>query len=77
MSKKIHRLRRLSGAVLLVFLTGVPFLRIRGESVFRFDIPSLRLLFFGTSIWLADFFIILIAVIFLAFLIIFTTTVFG
>ena len=77
MSKKFHRLRRLSGAVLLVFLIGVPFLRIRGESVFRFDIPSLQLLFFGTSIWLADFFIILIAVIFLTFLIIFTTTVFG
>lgn len=77
MSKKFHRLRRLSGSVLLLVLIGLPFLQIHGESAFRFDIPSLRLLFFGTEIWLADFFIILIAVIFLTFLTLFTTTVFG
>jgi cytochrome c oxidase accessory protein FixG len=77
MSKKFHRLRRFSGAVLLALLIGVPFLRIHGESAFRFDIPSLRLLFFGTEIWLADFFIILIAVIFLTFLTLFATTIFG
>jgi len=77
MSKKLHRLRRFSGSVLLLVLIGLPFLQIHGESAFRFDIPSLRLLFFGTEIWLADFFIILIAVIFLTFLTLFTTTVFG
>jgi cytochrome c oxidase accessory protein FixG len=77
MSKKFHRLRRFSGAVLLLVLIGLPFLRIHGESAFRFDIPSLRLLFFGTEIWLADFFIILIAAIFLTFLTLFATTVFG
>jgi cytochrome c oxidase accessory protein FixG len=77
MSKKFHRLRRFSGAVLLLIIISLPFLRIHGESAFRFDIPSLRLLFFGTEIWLADFFIILIAVIFLTFLTIFTTTIFG
>lgn len=77
MSKKYHRLRRFSGSVLLLVLIGLPFLQIHGESAFRFDIPSLRLLFFGTEIWLADFFIILIAVIFLTFLTLFTTTVFG
>jgi cytochrome c oxidase accessory protein FixG len=77
MSKKFHRLRRLSGIVLLMLLIGVPFLRIRGESAFRFDVPSLRLLFFGTEIWMQDFFIILIAVIFLTFFTLFTTTVFG
>ncbi len=77
MIKKFHKLRRFSGAVLLLVLIGLPFLRIHGESAFRFDIPSLRLLFFGTEIWLADFFIILIAVIFLTFLTLFTTTVFG
>ncbi|HUI67635.1 MAG TPA: 4Fe-4S dicluster domain-containing protein [Nitrospirota bacterium] len=77
MSNKFHRLRRFSGAVLLFILISLPFLRIHGESAFRFDIPSLRLLIFGTEIWLADFFIILIAVIFLTFLTIFTTTIFG
>ncbi len=77
MTRKFHRLRRLTGAVLLLILIGLPFLRVDGESAFRFDIPSLRLLFFGTEIWMADFFIILIAVIFLTFLTLFTTTVFG
>ena len=39
MSRKFHRLRRFSGAVLLLILIGLPFLRVRGESAFRFDIP--------------------------------------
>jgi len=77
MSKKFHRLRRITGAALLLILVLLPFLQIHGESAFRFDIPSLRLLFFGTDIWLADFFIFLIAVIFLTFLTMFTTTIFG
>jgi len=77
MIKKYHITRRLSGAVLITILIGLPFLRVHGESAFRFDIPSLRLLFFGTEIWMADFFIILVAVIFLTFLTLFTTTVLG
>jgi polyferredoxin len=77
MIKKYHITRRLSGAVLITILIGLPFLRVHGESAFRFDIPSLRLLFFGTGIWMADFFIILVAVIFLTFLTLFTTTVLG
>lgn len=77
MKKKFHRLRRLTGLVLLIALIGFPFLQIKGQSAFRFDIPTLRLLFFGTEIWMADFFIILIAVIFLTFLTLFVTTVFG
>jgi cytochrome c oxidase accessory protein FixG len=77
MIRKFHKLRRLTGAFLLALLIGIPFLRIGGESAFRFDVPSLRLLFFGTEIWMADFFIILIAVIFLTFFTLFTTTVLG
>lgn len=63
--------------LLLLALVSLPFVRIHGESAFRFDISTLRLLFFGTSIWMADFFIILIAVIFLTFLTLFATTLFG
>ncbi len=77
MSRTFHRLRRACGTVLFLVLVSLPFLHIHGESVLRFDIPSLRLLFFGTSIWLADFFIILIALIFLTFLTLFATTLFG
>jgi cytochrome c oxidase accessory protein FixG len=77
MTRTFHRLRRSSGALLLIILIGLPFLRMNGESALRFDIPTLRLLFFGTAIWMQDFFIVLIAVIFLTFLVLFATTVFG
>ena len=77
MTRKFHWFRRVSGALLLIILIGLPFLRIHGESALRFDVPSLRLLFFGNAIWMQDFFIVLIAVIFLTFLVLFTTTVFG
>jgi cytochrome c oxidase accessory protein FixG len=74
---RYHILRRTTGAALLALLVGTPFLRINGESAFRFDIPTLRLLFFGSEIWMADFFLILIALIALTFLTLFVTTVFG
>jgi cytochrome c oxidase accessory protein FixG len=77
MTRKFYWYRRVSGILFLVILIGLPFLRIDGESAFRFDVPSLRLLFFGTSIWMQDFFIVLIAVIFLTFLVLFATTVLG
>jgi cytochrome c oxidase accessory protein FixG len=63
--------------VLFLILVSLPYVQIHGESALRFDIPSLRLLFFGTSIWMADFFIILIALIFLTFFTLFATTLFG
>lgn len=58
-------------------LLGVPFLKINGQSALRFDIPSLRLYFFGSVLWLDEFFIVLIATLFLTFLIVFITVVFG
>ncbi len=72
-----HKLRRVTEALLLTFLISIPFVRIHGESAFRFDIPSLRLLFFGSEIWLADSFLILVVIIFLTFLTLFITTLFG
>jgi len=63
----------LQGLVLL----GLPFLRVGGESAFRFDIPSLRLHFFGTSIWMQEFFLILLALLFVLFLIGLLTVLLG
>jgi polyferredoxin len=77
MSRKYHRSRRFAGAILLATLIGVPFWKVHGESAFRFDVPSLRLLLFGSEIWLQDFFIVLVAIIFLIFLGMFITTLFG
>lgn len=76
-TKKFHRLRRFTGAILFMLFIGIPFLRIRGESALRFDVPSLQLFFFGTTIWMQDFFIILITIIFLTFLTLFATTILG
>lgn len=77
MSRTFHALRRVAGAVLLAAFVAVPFWRISGESALRFDVPSLRLFFFGARIGLEDFFVVLIGVIFLAFLALFLTAAFG
>lgn len=69
--------RRLAEAAQAVLFLGLPFVRIGGESALRFDIPTLRLHFFGISLWMDEFFIVLIALFFFTFLIIFITQVFG
>lgn len=75
--RKYQPLRRLAGIIQALVMLGLPFISIRGESALRFDVPSLRLLFFGTSLWMDEFFIVLIAIIFLTFLIVFITVLFG
>lgn len=76
-SKTIQPWRRFAGIVQAVIIIGLPFLKINGESALRFDIPTLRLHFFGTSIWMDEFFIVLIGIIFLTFFFIFITLMFG
>ena len=76
-SKRFQPWRRLVRALEAVIILGIPFLRINGESALRFDIPSLRLHFFGLSLWMEEFFILLIAVIFLTFLFLLVTLLFG
>ena len=63
----------LQGAAILL----LPFLRIRGESAFRFDIPSLRLHVFGHALWIEEFHLFLLALLFLAVLAIGVTVVLG
>lgn len=77
MIDRFQPLRRLAGIAQAVLIIGIPFLRIGGESAFRFDIPSLKLHFLGTSLWMNEFFIILIAIIFLTFLLLLLTLLFG
>lgn len=69
--------RRLVRILHSLLLPGIPFLRINNESALRFDIPSLRLHFFGTTLWMDEFFIVLVATLFLTFLIVFVTVMFG
>jgi polyferredoxin len=77
MSRTYHKARRALGTALLAILVLLPFVRVNGESAFRFDVPTLRLLFFGTEVWMEEFFILLIAVLALTFLTLFITTAFG
>ncbi|RJQ15310.1 MAG: 4Fe-4S binding protein [Nitrospiraceae bacterium] len=69
--------RRFAGIAQAVIIIGLPFLEIKGESALRFDVPSLRPHFFGASVWMDEFFIVLMAVIFLTFLFMFITLMFG
>lgn len=74
---KIRSLRRIAEILQALLIIGLPFVKIGGQSALRFDIPTLRLHVFGYSIWMQEFFIVLIAIIFLTFLIVFVTLVFG
>ncbi len=60
-----------------VILLGLPFLKIKGESALRFDVPSLELHFFGMNLWMEEFFIVLVALIFLSLLVILVTLLLG
>ncbi|MDH4164069.1 MAG: 4Fe-4S binding protein [Nitrospirota bacterium] len=56
---------------------GIPFLRINGESVLRFDVPALTLHVFGTRLAMDEFFLVLVAVLLLSFLVAVLTVLFG
>jgi len=73
LQKKRWIVRILFTAVYLL----IPFITINNESVLRFDIPSLGLLFFGKTIYIENFFIVLIFTFLLTFLIILITQLYG
>jgi cytochrome c oxidase accessory protein FixG len=77
MTDRFRAWRRVAGIIEAAVMLGLPFLRINGESAFRFDIPSLRLHFFGAVIWMEDFFIVLVATICVLLLVILITMLFG
>lgn len=69
--------RRTAGAAQAATVLGLPFLTINGESALRFDVPTLRLHFFGTSLWMDEFFLVLAVVVFLTALFLLVTLLFG
>lgn len=60
----------------LIYL-GLPFIKISGESALRFDIKTLALHVFGSTIYIENFFIVLIFTFFFTFLIILITQLYG
>jgi len=76
-NKRIRPWRRIAGSIQAITIIGLPFLKINGESALRFDVPELQLHFFGVSLWIEEFFIVLVATIFISLLIILVTLILG
>ncbi len=71
------RYRRTVEILQALLLTGLPFLRINGQSAFRFDIGDLNLYFFGTVVRIGEFYLLLGSVLFLMLFIAMVTVIFG
>ncbi len=57
--------RRVAAWLQAVLMLGLPFLRIHSESALRFDVPSLKLYFFGSVIWISEaYFLLLVFLLF-------------
>lgn len=76
-SSGIQRWRRTAGAAQGILFLALPFVRVGGESALRFDVPSLTLHAFGAALAINEFFVLLPATIFLAFLFLAVTVAFG
>jgi polyferredoxin len=76
-SGSIQRWRRAAGAAQAVLFLALPFVRVGGESAVRFDVPSLTLHVFGAALAMNEFFVLLPATIFVAFLFLAVTVAFG
>ena len=75
--KRFQHWRRIVRILEAVIVIGLPFITINSTSALRFDIPALQLHFFGISIWMEEFFIVLIAIFFLVFLFACITLLYG
>jgi polyferredoxin len=66
MTFKTYRSKRwlaiwLQAAVMIA----LPFIRVRGESALRFDVPTLKLYFFGSAVWISEaYFFLLVFLLF-------------
>lgn len=58
-------------------VTGLPFLTVRGESAVRFDVAEMKLLFFGSVLWIEEFPLFLLSTLFLVALTAAVTVAFG
>ena len=68
-----HALRRVAAWAQAVLMVGLPFVRIGGESALRFDVPTLKLYFFGSVIWISEaYFFLLVFLLFATGIMLFT-----
>lgn len=71
------RRRRIAALAQGAMILALPFLEIDGESALRFDIPGGKLLFFGTTLWLSEFHLVLLATLAVLLFALAFTVVFG
>lgn len=74
---RLRRWRRVAEVAQGTLVLGLPFVRVGGESALRFDVPTLRLHFFGTALWMDELFLVLAGTLFLALLFLWATLAFG
>jgi len=71
------RYRRAVELLQAIIIIGLPFIKIKGHSALRFDLKGLKLHFFGTVVWIKEFYLVLGLIILLLLLIVYITTIFG
>ena len=74
---RLRTWRRLAGAVQAVAVLGLPFVKVRGESALRLDVPTLTLHALGARVGLDELFVVLVATLFLLFAFLLVTLLFG
>jgi cytochrome c oxidase accessory protein FixG len=76
-SRRIGPWRRWAGVAQAVLFVGLPFVRIRGESALRFDVPTLRLHLLGATLWMDEFFVLLLGILASSFVFLLVTFLWG
>jgi polyferredoxin len=69
--------RRWAGIAQAAIFLGLPFVTVRGESALRFDVGSLKLHVLGATLWMDEFFVVLLATLAVSFLFLLVTFVWG
>lgn len=75
--RSFRSLRRVAVGAQAAVIVGLPFLRVGGESALRFDVPSLRLYFFGSVLWISETHLFLSAALLFLAVLMLVTVVYG
>ena len=76
-TRRIGPWRRGAGIAQAAVFLGLPFLSIRGQSALRFDVPTLRLHLLGVTLWMDEFFVLLLGILAASFVFLLVTFVWG
>jgi len=76
-SSRIGPWRQGAGIAQAAIFLGLPFVTLRGESALRFDVPTLRLHLFGATLWMDEFFVLLLGLLAATFVFLLVTFLWG